>query len=157
MKFPKHFEVRFAEHTLNLLNAVLHNLDAAEKMFQKTISGTVTSERKERSMIQGILSKWKAGSQQFWLTAVMYDLCAIFKRIQKLFQRSDLILPDIITARDAGIRNLVFMKEMPVPGGKEEHYLQNLELSGEENESLRQTNNQMFGRFDIADVWRRSS
>ena len=29
LKFPKHFEVRFAEHTLNLLNAVLHNLEAA--------------------------------------------------------------------------------------------------------------------------------
>ena len=142
MEFPKHFEVQFAEHTLNLLNAVLHNLEAAEKMFRKMISGTVTSERKERSMAQGFLSKWKAGSQELWLTFVMYDLCAIFQRIQKLFHRSDLILPDEITARDAGIRNLIIMKEMPVPGGKEEHYLQNLELSGEENESLRQTNSQ---------------
>ena len=142
LKFPKHFEVRFAEHTLNLLNAVLHNLEAAEKMFQKMISGTVTSERNERSMVQGLLSKWKAGSQQLWLTVVMYDLCAIFQRIQKIFERSDLILPDIITARGAAIRNLIIMKEMPVPGGKEEHYLKNLELSGEENKSLRQTNNQ---------------
>eukprot|EP00794_Sanderia_malayensis_P003798 gene3798-4323_t len=142
LNFPKHFEVRFAEHTLNLLNAVLHNLEAAEKVFQKMISGTVTSERKERSMAQGFLSKWKAGSQQFWLTVLMYDFCAIFQRIQKIFQRCDLILPDIITARDAAIRNLIIIKEMPVPGGKEEHYLQNLELSGEENESFRQTNNQ---------------
>jgi len=31
-------------------------------------------------------------------------------------------LPDIITARGAAIRNLIIMKEMPVPGGKEEHY-----------------------------------
>ena len=116
LEFPKHFEVRFAEHTMNLLNAVLHNLEAAEKMFQKMISGTVTSERKERSMVRGFLSKWKAGSQQFWLTVVMYDLCAIFQRIQKIFQRSDLILPDIITARDAAMRNLIIMKEMPVPG-----------------------------------------
>ena len=61
LKFPKHSEVQFAEHTLNLLNAVLHNLEAAEKMFQNMISDTVTSERKERSMAQGFLSKWKAG------------------------------------------------------------------------------------------------
>ena len=142
LKFPKHFEVRFAEHTLNLLNAVLYNLEAAEKMFQKMISGTVISERNERSMVQGLLSKWKADSQQLWLTVVMYDLCAIFQRIQKIFERSDLILPDIITARGAAIRNLIIMKEMPVPGGKEEHYLKNLEVSGEENKSLRQTNNQ---------------
>ena len=70
------------------------------------------------------------------------DLCAIFQRIQKIFERSDLILPDIITARGAAIRNLIIMKEMPVPGGKEEHYLKNLELSGEETKSVRRTNNQ---------------
>ena len=40
------------------------------------------------------------------------------------------------------MRNLIIMKEMPVPGGKEERYLQSLELSGEENESIRQTSNQ---------------
>jgi len=51
-------------------------------------------------------------------------------------------LPDIITARDAAIQNLIIMKEIPVPGGKEEHYLQNFKLSEEENESLRQTNSQ---------------
>ena len=34
LKFPKHFEVRFAEHTLNLMNAVLHSLESAVKMFQ---------------------------------------------------------------------------------------------------------------------------
>ena len=52
------------------------------------------------------------------------------------------MLPEIITARGAAIRNLIIMKEMPVPGGKEEHYFKTLELSGEENKSLRQTNNQ---------------
>ena len=103
------------------------NRPSAEKMFQKMVSGTVTSERKERLMAQGFLSKWKAGSQQFWLTVVMYDLCAIFQRIQNIFQRCDLILPDVITARDAVIRNHIIMKQMPIPGGKEEHYLQNLE------------------------------
>ena len=125
-----------AEHTLNLLNAVLHNLEAAEKIFQNMISGTVTSERKECSIARGFLSKWKADSQKFWLTVVMYDLCEICQRIQKIFQRSDLILPDIISARDAAIRNLILMKEMPVPGGKGERYLQCLELSGEENKSI---------------------
>ena len=155
LKFPKHFEVQFAEHTLNLLNAVLHNLKAAEKMFQKMILGTVTSERNERSMLQGLLSKWKAGSQQLWLTVVMYDLCAIFQRIQKIFERSDLILPDIITARGAAIRNLIIMKEMSVPGGKEEHYFKNLELSGEENKSLRQTNNQFVTSMRSDDAVRK--
>ena len=74
---------------------------------------------------------------------MIYDLCAIFQRIQRLFQRSDLILSDIITARNATIQNLIIMKKVPVPGGKEEHRLHNLELGGEENASLKQTNNQL--------------
>jgi len=53
---------------------VLHNLEDAEKMLQKMISGTVISDRKECSMAQGFLGKWKAGSQQFCLTFLMYDL-----------------------------------------------------------------------------------
>ena len=34
------------------------------------------------------------------------------------------------------------MKKIPVRGAKEEQYLQNLEVSGEETESLKQINNQ---------------
>ena len=79
LEFPKYFKVRFAEHTLNLLDAVLHNFEAAKKMFQTVTSGTITSERKERNMAQGFSSKWKAGSQQFWLTVMMYALCAMFQ------------------------------------------------------------------------------
>ena len=79
LEFPKHFEVRFAEHTLNFVDAVLHKLETAEKMFQTVASGTVTSERKEHSMAQGSLSKLKAGSQQFWVAVMMNDLCATFQ------------------------------------------------------------------------------
>ena len=64
LEFPKHFYVQFAEHTLNLLSAVLHKLKAAENLFQKMIPGTVTSERKELNMAQGFLSKWKGGPQK---------------------------------------------------------------------------------------------
>ena len=64
---------------------------------------------------------------QVWLSTVMFDLCNIFKKLQKIFQKSDLILLDVITARDATIVNLNVMKEMPVPGGKEENYLKELE------------------------------
>jgi hypothetical protein len=31
--FPRHFEVRFAEHTCQLLKAVLHNLNASRKVW----------------------------------------------------------------------------------------------------------------------------
>ena len=50
----------------------------------------------------------------------MYDLCRIFKNQQKVFQKSNLIILDIITARDTAIEQLKLMLEMPFPGGKEE-------------------------------------
>ena len=76
-----------------------------------------------------------------WLTTILLYFNYISTN-SKIFQGSDLILPDIITARDAAMRNLIIMKEMSVPGGKEERYLQSLELSGEENERIKQTNNE---------------
>ena len=72
---------------------------------------------------------------QVWLSTVMFDLCNIFKKLQKIFQKSDLILLDVITARDATIVNLNVMKEMPVPGGKEENYLKELEGCSHDSET----------------------
>ena len=93
--------------------------------------GTINSDRKESSSAKGFLRKWGNGTQQVWLTTVMHDLCKIFKNLQKIFQKSDLIILDVLTARDAAIVNLNVMKEMPVPGGQEEKYLKNLH-TGEE-------------------------
>ncbi len=50
----------------------------------------------------------------------MYDICNVFKRQQKIFQKSNLIILDVITARDAAIEQLNIAREMPFPGGKEE-------------------------------------
>ena len=57
----------------------------------------------------------------------MFDVCNIFKNLQKVFQKSNLILLDVISARDAAIIKLNVLKEMPLPGGKEETYLKELE------------------------------
>ena len=58
----------------------------------------------------------------------MFDICNIFKNLQKVFQKSNLILFDVISARDAAIVNLSVLKEMPLPGGKEEKYLEEIEV-----------------------------
>ena len=57
------------------------------------------------------------------MSTIIFDLFNIFK---KILQESHLIL-DVTSARDAAIVNLNIMKEMPVPGGKEENYLKELE------------------------------
>jgi hypothetical protein len=66
----------------------------------------------------------------------MFDICNIFKNLQKVFQKSNLILFNVISARDAAIVNLSVLKEMPLPGGKEEKYREELEhCSAETDES----------------------
>ena len=135
LTFPKHFEVRFAQHTLNLIRAVLHNLKAATKVWEKMVSGEIASDKKECAMARGFMQKWNATSQQLWLTTLMYDLCKIFERLQKIFQKSYLILPDVITARDSSVENLKIMDQMPIPGGKEEDHLRKLQEDSANNEA----------------------
>ena len=55
----------------------------------------------------------------------MFDICSIFKNLQKLFQNSNLILPDVLTAKDSAMEHLKIMKDLPIPGGKEEQILEN--------------------------------
>lgn len=50
LTFPKHFEVRFAEHTLNVLKAVLQNLEAARSVWAKMCDGTIPTEKTEKQM-----------------------------------------------------------------------------------------------------------
>jgi hypothetical protein len=64
LSFPKHFDVRFAEHTRNLLNAVLHNLDAARRVWQDMVDGIIESNSKEKQMAKGFIEKWYKGSRQ---------------------------------------------------------------------------------------------
>ena len=135
LTFLKHFEVRFAQHTLNLIRAVLHNLKAATKVWEKMVSGEIASDKKECAMARGFMQKWNATSQQLWLKTLMYDLCKIFEMLQKIFQKSYLILPDVITANDSSVENLKIMDQMPIPGGKEEDHLRKLQEDSANNEA----------------------
>ena len=59
----------------------------------------------------------------------------------KIIQKSDLILLDVLTARDAAIIKLNVMKEMPIPDGQEEQYLKNPDLTNNSTgENVRRAN-----------------
>ena len=76
------------------------------------VSGEIASDKKECAMAHGFMQKWNATLQQLWLTTLMYDLCKIFERLQKIFQKSYLILPDVIKARDSSVKNLKIMDQI---------------------------------------------
>jgi len=50
----------------------------------------------------------------------MFDICDIFKRLQKGLQTDLLILPDVLTLRDSASRKLDVILSNPMPGGKEQ-------------------------------------
>ena len=56
--------MRFAEHTLNIVKAVLNNLEAARSLWSKMNNGTIETEKTEKATAQGFLRKWKKGTQQ---------------------------------------------------------------------------------------------
>jgi hypothetical protein len=53
----------------------------------------------------------------------MFDVCTIFKELQKKFQKSQLIILDVMTARETALRELNLMREGPITGGMEEKHM----------------------------------
>lgn len=119
LHFPRFFEVRFAEHLKDLLAACLSNLNWCRSVWESLQN---EGERREKAEATGFLNTWKSGSMQLWLSGLMFDVCCVFTSLEKGLQKSDLILPDVVTLRDGALRKLELMKDSPFPGGMEEKY-----------------------------------
>ena len=61
-------------------------------------------------------------SLQVWLTALMFDVCLVFKHLQQKLQKSELLILDVLTARDTALRELDIIRHGPIGGRKEEKY-----------------------------------
>lgn len=128
-QFPRYHEVRFAQHFCNLADAVLFNLEACMKVWESIAE---TGNRVEKSEARGYLATWKNNSFQKWMTSLMGDVLDIFRVMQQQMQRNDLILPDVLTCRDAAVRKLTLMEEKPFPGKREEKATENDDENYEE-------------------------
>ena len=111
--FPAMLEVRFAEHLLSTITATLSNLAACRKVWEAMAE---SGSRADKAEARGVLKKWAPGGQTERLTALMADIAGVFCRLQKKFQRGDLVLPEVLEARDGAIRQLQLMETAPLPG-----------------------------------------
>ena len=111
--FPAMLDVRFAEHLLSAISATLSNLAACREVWQAMAA---SGSRLDRAEARGLLKKWACGGQTERLTALMADVASIFCRLQKKFQRGDLVLPEVLETRDGAIRQLQLMQTGPLPG-----------------------------------------
>ena len=65
MVYPRHFEVRFAEHICQLLKAVLHNLDASRNVWAAiSEKNSGKSGKTDPQQASGFCKKWRKGSRQ---------------------------------------------------------------------------------------------
>ena len=89
---PRHHNVRFAQHFLSLINAVLSNIKGC-----KHVLGEITrnGDRKDKKEASGYLNTWN--KRQIWFTAPMGDIFEVFTSLEKQMQRGDLLLPDMFT------------------------------------------------------------
>ena len=117
-QFPWHHDARFAQHELQLVDAVLNNLSACIKVWEQMRAPESISDRKEKAEAKGFLRIWN--HQQKWITSLMGDILEIFETLQKKLQRSDLFISDLLTVNYAAVKKLSLMRDGPFPGRREE-------------------------------------
>ena len=76
-QFPRFHDVRFVQHELQLVDAVLNNLPTCVKIWEHMLSPGSTSNRKENAEAKGFLRTWDP--QQMWITALMGDILEVFE------------------------------------------------------------------------------
>ena len=103
-QFLRHHDVRFAQHELQLVDAVLQD---CIKVWEQMQAPESTSDRKEKAEAKGFLRIWN--HQQKW----------IFETLQKKLQRSDLFISDLLTVTGAAVKKLRLMRGGPFPGRRE--------------------------------------
>jgi len=77
--FPKHHEVRFAQHEVALIDAVSYNMAECKQVWD---SFSTNGDRKQKAEARGFLT-WN--DKQIWMTAIMDDVLEIYQVLQKQF------------------------------------------------------------------------
>jgi precorrin-4 methylase len=109
-QFPRHNDVRFAQHQVQLIDVILSKIDGIKAIWSKLQQH---GDRKEKAKAGGFTNTWN--DRQIWRTALLSDILDVFQVLQKQFQRDDLLLCDIMTIRDGALRKIELMKAGPFP------------------------------------------
>ena len=77
-QFPRHHDVRFAQHFLSLIDAVLTNIKGCTQVWGEI---TRNGDRKDKRKASGYLNTWN--ERQIWLTALMGDIFEVFTSLRE--------------------------------------------------------------------------
>ena len=116
-QFLRHHDVRFAQHKLQLVDAVLNNLPAC-KVWERMQAPESTSDRNEKAEANGFLRIWN--HRQKWITSLMGNILEIFETLPKKLQRSDLFISDLLNVTGAAAKKLSLVRDGPFLGRRKE-------------------------------------
>lgn len=120
-EFPSHHDVRFARHLNNVLKAVIRNMPACRKVWSFIVDSRSSDFSKaQKCEASDLLNLWQPHLDQYKITVLMDDITKIFTTLQMGLQKSHLVLPDVITLRDAAVRKMEIVMHGYMPGGSEE-------------------------------------
>ena len=54
---------------------------------------------------------------------LLADILVVFRRLEKVFQKDDVLITDVFSAREAAVRKLETMADAPFSNGKEMNHL----------------------------------
>ncbi|ESO06003.1 hypothetical protein HELRODRAFT_160109 [Helobdella robusta] len=113
--FPRHHEVRFAEHLANVVLAVLSNHQMMYAHWKQLYNKVKIMKNKAR----GFLKDWSQTSFNLNMSAVALDILRQFTYLQKEAQRTFVTLADLMQKRDHVLQRLSMIVNSPYPGGYE--------------------------------------
>ena len=115
--FPRHHDVRFAQHLVQLALAALKNMPGCRQHWQKIVDApSGVYDKKEKAKCAGFAKTRSPLGMQEWLTAFMVDICSIFRYIKKATQKPDTIIPDVLRYKEIALQKLGLLKETPYLG-----------------------------------------
>lgn len=80
-----------------------------------------------------MLRTWNNDFLQFKISLLMADITQIMQTLQQQLQKDNLILPDVLTARDSATRKLDLILDGLLPGGIEDRYLSLYDIDVDED------------------------
>ena len=122
--FPRHHEVRFAQHLVQPALAALKNMPGCRQHWQKIVNvPSGEYHKKEKAKRAGFAKTWSpSGGMREWLSAFMVDICSIFRYIEKTTQKPDTIIPDVLQYKEMALQKFDLFEDNPYLGRPVRYY-----------------------------------
>jgi hypothetical protein len=87
------------------------------------LTNTTKKKRHEGYAANGLRKIQDSSSQQVILMGLMTDITLLLLELQRVLQKTTLVLRDVLTVRDNVVQMLNIISSGPLPSGEEEKFI----------------------------------